>query len=300
VKGVRAKHYVLVGDPDQLPPIGPGKPFRDILGANILPTARLTKNWRTDCQGIRDLCAGMMTLDAEELAQEFPDYVKAGGVEFVRCEWNKSATNAAMIVARLVDEGVSLDQIAIIGPHKDGDAGCVAANLAVRAKLGFDPNAIVKGELLLVGRNNYHTPSTDDPEQVETVYNGERNLVAKRGSDCLDLKFPRNSEGLTRRVTLPMSDPDGDASAQLPEDFLFGYGMSTHKAQGSQFDFVIVMAERGFRGHGVSQGSNFYTAVSRARKKVFIVGKLADFAHGATTEETRRDTLLKILLGKGA
>jgi exodeoxyribonuclease V alpha subunit len=96
-----------------------------------------------------------------------------------------------------------------------------------------------------------------------------------------------------------MNDPDGNATAQLPEHVSFGYAMSTHKAQGSQFDFVIVMAEKGYRNYGVVQGSNVYTAVSRARKKVFIVGEPEDFARAATTEEAPRETLLKILLKCG-
>lgn len=300
VRGVHARHYVLTGDPDQLPPIGPGKPFRDILSANIIPTVWLTKNWRTDVQGIRDLCADIMTLDKDELMERLPEYEDAGGVEFVRCEWNERAARAASIVASLVDQGIALEEIAILGPHKDGDAGCVAANLAVREKLGFSPHRIVKGELLIITKNNYSAPTTEDPEKKETIYNGERCDAVQRNSDYLDIAFPRNSEGLTRRVSLLMADPEGDVSAQLPEHVSFGYAMSTHKAQGSQFDYVIVMAERGYERYGVVQGSNVYTAVSRARKKVFIVGAPQDFVQAATVGETPRKTLLEQLLVKTA
>jgi hypothetical protein len=118
VKSANARHFVLVGDVDQLPPIGPGKPFRDVLTAGKIPTTHLTKNWRTDCQGIRDLCADMLAFDNTEFVSRFPDYVKAGGVEFVPCNWNERASTAAMIVARLVDEKIDLEQIAILSPHK--------------------------------------------------------------------------------------------------------------------------------------------------------------------------------------
>ncbi len=62
-KSIKARHFVLVGDADQLPPIGAGKPFRDAIASGTLPTTRLAKNWRTDCQGIRDLCADMVRAD---------------------------------------------------------------------------------------------------------------------------------------------------------------------------------------------------------------------------------------------
>lgn len=76
-----AKHFIFVGDPRQLPPIGPGKPFQDAIAAGGVPTTRLTKNWRTDCQGIRQLCDEMLTLDQDALLKRFPDYVKAAGVD---------------------------------------------------------------------------------------------------------------------------------------------------------------------------------------------------------------------------
>lgn len=94
-----------------------------------------------------------------------------------------------------------------------------------------------------------------------------------------------------------MSDPNGgDANAQLPEDIAFGYGMSVHKAQGSQFRFVIMLVERGTRNVGVVQGSNVYTGVSRARDEVFIVGDPEEFVRAATTSEIPRVTLLADLL----
>jgi ATP-dependent exoDNAse (exonuclease V) alpha subunit len=133
-------------------------------------------------------------------------------------------------------------------------------------------------------------------EAEETI----RCTVIKCGPDYLDLVFPKNSEGLVRYVRLLMKNPDGDALAQLPEHIAFGYAMSTHKAQGSQFKYVIVLAERGYAKHGVVQGSNIYTATSRAQERAFIIGKLEDFCQAATTTEIQRVTLLEKLLKEGS
>jgi hypothetical protein len=89
------------------------------------------------------------------------------------------------------DEGIDIEQIAILSPHKDGDAGCEAANLKTRDVFGFNPRKIEKDDLFIIARNNYHTPVTGDPEREETIYNGERCVVAKRGPDYLDFKFPK-------------------------------------------------------------------------------------------------------------
>jgi hypothetical protein len=265
----------------------------------FITTTRLTKNWRTDCKGLRDLCADVLTENAGTLSTRLPAYVKSGGVRIEVCDRNKRAVKAAMIYAELIDRNISPDEIAILGPHNGGDeAGVKAANLAVRDVLGLDPRNIVKGEQLIVVKNNYKAPSVRDADELLTIYNGERNYVIARGSDYLHLEFSRNSEGIIRRVCLLMQEGYGTAHSQLPEGIEFGYALSVHKAQGSQFDFVIMLAERGYKGAGVVQGSNVYTGISRARKQIIIVGQPDDFVQAAATSEIPRETLLKGLLMK--
>jgi exodeoxyribonuclease V alpha subunit len=113
------------------------------------------------------------------------------------------------------------------------------------------------------------------------------------------MEFPRNSEGLIRQVRLLMENSDGGtASAQLPEGVEFGYALSIHKAQGSQFKHVIILAERGNKNFGIVQRSNIYTGVSRAREHVTIVGSDDDFVKACATDETPRETILASLLAR--
>jgi ATP-dependent exoDNAse (exonuclease V) alpha subunit len=277
----------------------------------MITTTRLTKNWRTDCKGLRDLCADMLAESTATLSARLPQYEKSGGVRVEACDRNGRAAKAATIYAELIDRNISPDEIAVLGPHNQGDeAGVRAANLAVRNVLGLDPRNIEKGEQLIVVKNNYKAPSVRDANELSTVYNGERCHVIARGLDYLHLEFPRNSEGIIRRVCLLMQEgasrPSSSltnesafsARSQLPEGVEFGYALSVHKAQGSQFDFVILLAERGYKGAGVVQGSNVYTGISRARKQVIIVGQPDDFVQAAATGETPRETLLKGLLAR--
>jgi ATP-dependent exoDNAse (exonuclease V) alpha subunit len=263
-----------------------------------LSITTMSKNWRTECQGIRDLCADMLVENAETLSARLSKYVKSGGVRIEVCDRNNRAAKAAMIYAELIDHNISPDEIAILGPHNHGDeAGVKAANLAVRGVLGLDPRNIVKGEQLIVTKNNYKAPSVD-ADKLLTIYNGDRCYVTVRGLDYLHLQFPRNSEGIIRRVCLLMREGCGTAHSQLPEGVEFGSAFSIHKAQGSQFDFVIMLAERGYN-KGIVQGSNVYTGISRARKQIIIVGQLDDFVQAATTAEIPRETLLAGLLKTG-
>lgn len=76
----------------------------------------------------------------------------------------------------------------------------------------------------------------------------------------------------------------------------FGYAMSTHKAQGSQFKVVVLLAERGSKMGGVVQRSNIYTATSRAQERLIVLGVFDDFLQAIATDEVRRLTLLPQLL----
>ncbi|MFZ0494420.1 MAG: ATP-dependent RecD-like DNA helicase [Methylocella sp.] len=174
-------------------------------------------------------------------------------------------------------------------PHNQGDSGTVAINLAVRKALRL-PEGIVEGDLLLVVKNNYKAQCVDDPNETVIIFNGERCTVIVAKQDFIDVEFSRNSEGVTRRVRL-LSD-DG----KLPEGVAFGYAMSVHKAQGSQFSHVIATTERGSKAVGIVQKSSIYTACSRARNRLTVIGDVGDFVQASLTPEIPRKTLLKELL----
>jgi hypothetical protein len=157
LSSTNAELFVFIGDENQ-PPIGPGKPYRDMIASGILPPTRLTKNWRTDCEGIRNLCADMIAFEAHDLSYSLPEYEEAGGVEFVQCSWSERAATTGRILKRLISEGADLEQIAILGPHNDGDAGCGAANVEARKVLSFNPQKIEAGDMLIVTKNNYRAP----------------------------------------------------------------------------------------------------------------------------------------------
>jgi ATP-dependent exoDNAse (exonuclease V) alpha subunit len=135
----------------------------------------------------------------------------------------------------------------------------------------------------LVTENNYRAQSPDGREI--TIMNGERCEVAAIGRDFLDLRFlaSRVEEERLARVI-----HEGDA---MPEGFAFGYAMSVHKAQGSQFQHVIVVTAPGGR---FVQRPSLYTAISRARQSLTIVGDEDEFWSAAIKDASRRTTLLSM------
>jgi ATP-dependent exoDNAse (exonuclease V) alpha subunit len=200
---------------------------------------------------------------------------------------------------------LSVDEVAILSPINIGDSGTRATNIAVRSMLKFSPNKIEVGDILIITKNNRDAvslplPDPDpetgaDPEpEFETIWNGERCIVTSVGPDFVDVDFEDIDD---RKVRLFMRSPKSDMlDGQLPEGTSFGYALSVHKAQGSQFRFVIFLAQIGSK-YGTCRKSLVYTACSRPREHLYIVGKLSDFAHGAGYPDNDRCTYLSKLLG---
>jgi exodeoxyribonuclease V alpha subunit len=287
-----ARHIIFIGDRHQLQPIGHGQPFADMIASKVIPTVYLTENFRTSCKGIQALCADVFS--ASVTPKKVPGYEELGGVTFSRCDWSHKAFVAAELYADLVDERCDSHQVAVISPHKHGDSGIRAVNTIVRKALGLPDHRIAEGDLLLITDNDYEALRCDD-SGTEEIFNGERCTVTHSGRDFVDVEFPRTSEGIIRRVRL-LLNPGPDATGCLPDRTDFGYALSTHKAQGSQFKHVIVVAEPGYDKYGIVQRSSIYTAISRAVDHVTIVGPLDDFISAVDADDIPQRTLLLGLL----
>lgn len=278
LRNTDAKRIFFVGDDAQLPPIGAGKPFKDWINSGAVPITALARNYLTDCAGIRLPCDGIRKGDGDALQEQFEECLSAGGVEFEECETALEAETAARIFVetaftkkRTLRKGVSLHDIAVLTPHKNSDNGVRAINTAIRQALGLPPDKIAEGEILIIAKNNYRAPVLGPPraegganfeskgcggEDWESIYNGERCLVTYVGADWIEVTFSEDDKGETRRVKLLMRKPgSGYADGQLPEDVEFGYAMSVHKSQGSQFKTVIAPIAKAYKRVGIPASS---------------------------------------------
>lgn len=294
-----AEHFLIVGDPAQLPPIGCGKPFHDLVAFGAAPITRLEHNYRTDCPGIRMLCDLVRDGDETKLRLGLANCLTAGGVHHAECDGaaSKARSAAEYFAHAVIENNHAATDIAILTPQKQSNAGTVTINLNVRLALGMPALRLVEGDMLIATQNNYKAPRQNG-KGVETIYTGERCHIARRGDDFLDIDFPKDARNRTRQIRLLMRDPDaGTIDGQLPEGFALGYAMTVHKAQGSQFWIVIAVTARAYRNVGIVQRSNGYTAISRAQKALIILGDMDEFIGAATMDEIPRRTLLEKVFG---
>ena len=273
---------IFVGDPDQLPPVGPGAPFSDCLRSNQLPTVRLTEIFRQAQQSL-------IVMNAHRVNQgEMPQLrdVKSDFF-FLRCPSEEAVgqTIESLCATRLPQNmGIAPDQIQVLTPTRKGGVGTWALNHRLQNALNPAGNGkkerqwgdftFREGDRVMQIRNNYDIVwKKSDGSAVGTgVFNGDVGTVA-----AIDPQM----ETMTVLFDDRLVDYDFSQLGELEP----AYAMTVHKSQGSEYRAVILSA---FSGPPLLLNrSVLYTAITRARELLIIVGREETIA--AMTENARKN-----------
>jgi exodeoxyribonuclease V alpha subunit len=247
-------HVLLVGDADQLPPVGAGRVLDDLLESGVVPSVELTEIFR---QARRSLI--VRAAHAVNHGEPPPTRPGDDGLRdfflVVRETPGELFAEAVSLAADRVPAHYGLDPagaIQVLSPMHRGAVGIEALNTELRARLNPEGEP-VPGTPLRVG-----------DRVVQTVNDHERELM--NGETGVLLAFDRQRERAVletddgRRLTLPV---DALVTIRL------AYCMSVHKAQGSSAPAVIVVLDT---GHHVMLTRNLlYTAITRAERVCVVV-----------------------------
>jgi exodeoxyribonuclease V alpha subunit len=272
---------VLVGDADQLPSVGPGEVLRDLLRSGRVPTARLKRIFRA---GER---SGVVRNAHRVLAGEPPETNAMGEGDFIFVEKDQPAEVAAE-VRRVVREALPIAEgidpvrdVQVLVPMYKGEAGADALNEALQHDLNPQGEAIPAGrgrfragDRVIQLRNDY----------ARGVFNGEIGWVESVGAQSMAVRFDAV-------VEIPAADWD---------DIALAYAITVHKSQGSEYEWVVMPLST---QHAILLDRPlFYTAVTRARKGVVLVGsrKALAIALRPGRSRARRTTLVARLRGEVA
>ncbi len=279
---------VLCGDPDQLPPIMPGSPFVDLINSGVVPTARLTTIFRSaNGSAVQALVEAIRTgAFTSASGQTFGE-----GVEFL----DGDKGGAAAIVSKYLElAGIyGEDNVAVLSPFKGEEHGVHALNASLRAALGATSPQPRVGEILMCVEN---WPAHDEGGGLRLL-NGMRLIVT--AFDGKQITLRRVSSDETAEV---LYEPHQHGPA---ETIVWGRAATVHKYQGSEAEAVIMVIPPGAlrlieKEPHIFDAANYYTGVSRAKKRVAIMGALdqlpALMKHGTrrritTLERTLREAL---------
>jgi len=262
------KRLILVGDPDQLPPVGPGFPFSDCLRSKVLPAVQLTEIFRQAQESLIVMNAHRINCgQMPELRDRTRDFF------FLPCrsEEEVAQTVAGLCTTRLPKNmGIPSDQIQVLTPTRKGAVGTWGLNGLLQSQLNpphptkkerkFGEFSFREGDRVMQIRNNYDIMwKTTDSATIGTgIFNGDIGTIT-----AIDF----NEETLT--VVFDGREAQYDFT-QLNE-LEPAYAMTVHKSQGSEYRAVVLCAWNG--SPYLLSRSVLYTAVTRAKELLIIVGR---------------------------
>lgn len=247
---------ILVGDDAQLPSVGPGNVLRELIRCSKVATVRLT-------QIFRQAEASDIILNSHRINRG--EDVQPGGNDsdfrFVAVSDDDRIANLILQMAiKLKSRDANFQ---ILSPKYDGVVGVNNLNDKLREALNppgpgkrewtAGPLKFREGDRVMVIRNDYNLG----------VYNGDMGKIVSVHSDRFVVRVHGAGEdGLDTHVTFKTNE--------IVQKLRLAYAITVHKSQGSEFDTVILPM---VRAHGrMLQRNLFYTAVTRAKQKVWILG----------------------------
>ena len=259
---------ILVGDPDQLPPVGPGFPFSDMLRSGMLPSVRLTEIFRQAQQSLIVMNAHRVNRgDIPELRDVKHDFFFLP----VRTEDAVGQTIVGLCAQRLPQNmGIPADQIQVLSPTKKGSAGTVHLNKLLQASLNpavpgkrekqFGETLFREGDRVMQIRNNYDIiwKSTDGTSVGAGMFNGDVGIIRRIDPDM-------------ETLTVVFDDKEVDYDFTQLNELELAYAMTVHKSQGSEYRAVVLSAYGG--SPYLLSRSILYTAITRAKELLIIVGR---------------------------
>ena len=286
------KRLILVGDPDQLPPVGPGFPFSDMLRSGQLPTARLTEIFRQAQQSL-------IVMNAHRVNQGVLPELKVTSSDFffMRRQNEEGVTQLIrdLCTTRLPKNmGIAPDQIQVLSPTRKGGVGTVNLNKLLQASLNpsapqkrerqFGDFIFREGDRVMQIRNNYDImwKATDGSAVGTGIFNGDVGTISAINP-------------AEETLTVVFDDREADYDFTQLGELEPAYAMTVHKSQGSEYRAVILTAWNG--SPYLLSRSFLYTAITRARELLIIVGREETVAvMTENVRKNRRYTGLKLRL----
>ena len=287
---------ILVGDPDQLPSVGPGCVLSDLLRSKLVPAVRLTEIFRQAARSAIVRSAHQINCG------RLPD-LRANDNDFFflrRTDPESAVDTIVDLCRRRLPErmGIPVDQIQVLSPTRRRGTGTASLNRALQQALNpphetkgeraFGEYTFRRGDRVMQVKNNYdllwREPLTG--QAGAGVFNGDIGVITEVA--------PRGE-----LITVNFEGREVEYTPDLLGELEPAYAVTVHKAQGSEYRAVILAAVDGapmLLTRGV-----LYTAVTRARNLFIIVGDENVVARMVENDrQTRRYSGLRARLAQTA
>ncbi|MFR0608009.1 ATP-dependent RecD-like DNA helicase [Limosilactobacillus balticus] len=272
-------HVVLVGDKDQLPSVGPGQVFHDLLDFAELPKVELTNIHRQAADSTiiplaHAIKEGKLPPD---LTNKMPDR------SFISCHANQVPSVVQQIIDLSKKRDYSANDIQILAPMYRGQAGIDRLNEL--AQQAYNPPTNGKQEVDFRGL----TFRVGD-KVLQLVNVPEKNIFNGDIGNITAIESGRTVGKKNESITVDFDGNEVTYNRMEWNQLRLAYCISIHKAQGSQFKMVLLLVVRQFSR--MLQRNLLYTAITRAAEKLVLIGESYAVATSVENEAVNRNTSL--------
>lgn len=258
---------IMVGDQDQLPPVGAGNVLRDMIESNVISIVKLDKVFR------QAMKSRIVTNAHRVVKGEMPVIDNSIESDFFLLKESSKYNAPRKIVDLVIDRLPAsygfepMTEIQVLCPSRMGEVGSQNINALLQAKL--NPPARDKRELRYKGytlregdrvmqiKNNYDVPWFRPDDNGTGVFNGDIGIlkVIDAANDIINVKF---------------DDKEAMYSLENVRELELAYAMTVHKSQGSEFKAVVMPVIA--TPKPLAYRNLFYTALTRAKELLVLVG----------------------------
>lgn len=263
---------VMIGDYNQLESVGPGKVLKDLIDSDMINVTFLDELYRQDENSY--IASLAKEIKDGEISESFMN--KKDDYSFIETTSENLKEYIKKVCEKAIEKGYTSDEIQLLAPMYKGENGIDNLNKLLQNIFNPDrgQNYIINKDIVY-RENDKILQLENDPDN--NVFNGDIGYIENIYNNTISVSF------------------DGNVVKYTPKDFIkikHGYAISIHKAQGSEFPIVIIPVT--FQYKIMLYKKIMYTAVTRAKQNLTIVGDKRAFIYGALNEMVyERKTKLK-------
>ena len=283
LKGIRRDvKLILVGDESQLPSVSPGLILNDLINTGLFKTIKLNNIYRQSNNSYIPILANeIKTKNLTSFLEKKDDY------NFIECNIRDIKSIICNIAKKSIEKGLDENNIQVLAPMYKGEIGI--DNLNINLQTIFNPHNDSLNEVS-IGNITYRINDkvlnlVNDVDKG--IYNGDIGYIIdidiNSKNDFIRIDFDTNIVSFKR-----------DELSSIRH----AYAISVHKAQGSEFDHVIIPISKTY--NKMLYNKLVYTGISRAKKSLIIIGSKEAFIYSVNNDysSTRKTGLIDIFMNK--
>jgi exodeoxyribonuclease V alpha subunit len=258
---------IMVGDKDQLPPVGAGNVLRDMIESNVIDVITLDKVFR------QALKSRIVTNAHRVVKGEMPVIDNSAESDFFLLNENTKFNVPKKIldlVTKRLPNSYNFDpmsDIQVLCPSRVGEVGTQNINTVLQAKLNppsknkheirYKGYTLREGDRVMQIKNNYDVPWFKQKENGTGVFNGDIGILT-------------NIDTANNIINVKFDDKEAMYSMENVRELELAYAMTVHKSQGSEFPAVVMPVIA--TPQKLAYRNLFYTALTRAKNLLVLVG----------------------------